>query len=315
MELETENNLSASLLPEKAPAASATWPPDVCLYQPLETKQMLLPEQASCLAVQTYLRMCRLPYREQNCANAEFMSPGGRLTRLPLLRVGQRLLSEFEPIVAHVEQVQPEQALCRSLNEEQREQLGTMVTHVENTCTLAGLHSCFCARQTYAEHTWPRNGAGHPWPLSMLRRYERKQDALRLLRVYQWHMLDAHAVQLQFQQCLQLLDDKLQATQAECQNEQLQQEQEQAQEQAQEQTQEQAQKQEQTLFLWGKQPTQLDALLFGHVTALLGTSLPQMPLAETVRNFPRLLALCRRIDAEYHEASGLKGSGSRDESG
>lgn len=285
MELETEEQLIASsVLDEKAPAAAAAaaaaWPADARLYQPLETEQMLLPELASCLAVQTYLRLCRLPFSKQSCANAEFMSPGGRLTRLPLLRVGKQLLSEFEPIVAHVVQVQPEQALCRFLDEEQREQLATMVTHVENTCTLAELHSCFCSMQAYAVHTWPRNGAGHPWPLSMLRRYERKQDAERLLRVYQWHQLDAVAVEQQLHACLQLLDEKLQETQAEHEQEQV--------------------------FLWGKQPTQLDALLYGHAFTLLSIKLPKVQLAETVLKFPRLVALCQRIIVECHNRNRVR---------
>lgn len=277
---------AASLLTEKPSLTvpplpkEEAWPADALLYQPLEMQQILLPEYASSLAVQTYLRMCHLPYEERSCANAEFMSPGGRLTRLPLLRIGRRLLAEFEPIVEHVEQTQPKQALTSWLDEEQREQLATMVTHVENTCTLAELHSCFCNLNTYEEHTWLRNGATYPWPLSMLRRYDRRQDALRILRVYGWHQLDEAGVQQQLRKCLQLVMEMLQEAEKE---------------------------QGEAMFLWGKQPTQLDALLFGHMGAVLGTKLPQVHLAHTMREFPRLVDICRRIDAEYFEGKLMNG--------
>lgn len=287
MEIKIDDIINAASLLTEKPSLSApslskeeAWPVDALLYQPLESQQILLPEYASSLAVQTYLRMCRLPYEERSCANAEFMSPGGRLTRLPLLRIGRRLLAEFEPIVEYVEQGQPKQALTSWLDEEQREQLLTMVTHVENTCTLAELHSCFCSLDTYEEHTWLRNGATYPWPLNMLRRYDRKQDALRILRVYGWHQLDEAGVQQQLRKCLQLLMEMLQEVDRE---------------------------QGEPMFLWGKQPTPLDALLFGHMAAVLGTKLPQVYLANTMREFPRLVDICRRIDADYFEGKLMNG--------
>lgn len=286
---------AASLLTEKRSLSALSlpkeeaWPADALLYQPLETQQILLPEYASCLAVQTYLRMCHLPYEKRSCANAEFMSPGGRLTRLPLLRIGRRLLAEFEPIVAHVEQEQPNQALTNCLDEDQREELATMVTHLEDTCTLAELHSCFCSQDTYEKHTWLRNGATYPWPLNMLRRYDRKQDALRILRVYGWHQLDEAGVQQNLRKCLQLVREKMQDVDVE-QGEQR----------------EQGEQGEQ-VFLWGKQPTQLDALLFGHMAAVLGTKLPQVHLANTMREFPQLVDICRRIDAMFYEGKLMNG--------
>ncbi|KAH8396455.1 hypothetical protein KR222_010428, partial [Zaprionus bogoriensis] len=261
-------------------AGAAPWPADVRLYQPLEAQQLLLPEHASCLAVQTYLRMCRLPYAVCSSANAEYMSPGGRLTRLPLLRVGAKLVAEFEPSVAHVEALQPQQGLDQWLDAEQREELHALVTYTENTCTLAELHRCYLQPLAYAAHAWPRSGGAHPWPLSTLRRYERRQQALRLLRVYQWRQLDDAAVHHELRQCLQQLSEKL----AEQRAQQL-----------------------DACYLGGRQPSQLDALIFGHVAAILKTQLPQVQLDEMVLQFPRILELCQRIDDEYYEGKQLAG--------
>lgn len=55
------------------------WPADAKLFQPYDVEQILLPDNASCLAVQTFLRMCKLPFTVENRSNAEFMSPSGNI--------------------------------------------------------------------------------------------------------------------------------------------------------------------------------------------------------------------------------------------
>lgn len=47
--------------------------------------------------------MCDLEYQIEPCANAEFMSPGGQMTKLPVLQCGAFVVSELEPIVQLVE--------------------------------------------------------------------------------------------------------------------------------------------------------------------------------------------------------------------
>ena len=54
-----------------------TWPNDVQLYQPYEVEQILINDNASCLAVQAFLRMTRLEFAVEMRANAEHMSPTG----------------------------------------------------------------------------------------------------------------------------------------------------------------------------------------------------------------------------------------------
>lgn len=47
--------------------------------------------------------MCKLPYTVEPRANAEYMSPGGHMTKLPVLQCGAFVVSELEPIINLVE--------------------------------------------------------------------------------------------------------------------------------------------------------------------------------------------------------------------
>lgn len=46
-------------------------------------------------------------------------------------------------------------------------------------------------------------------------------------------------------------------------------------------------------------PTELDALVFGHLFAITTTRLPNDALSETIRQFPELLDLVSRVETEY----------------
>ena len=62
---------------------SDSWPSDAQLYQPFEVEQILLNDNASCLAVQAFLNMTRLDFTVEMRANAEHMSPNGKKLSLP----------------------------------------------------------------------------------------------------------------------------------------------------------------------------------------------------------------------------------------
>ncbi|XP_054280349.1 metaxin-2-like [Macrosteles quadrilineatus] len=80
--------------------ANEPWPDDVKLFQPFETEQILLPDNASSLAVQAFLRMCNLQYEVVQRRNAEEMSPSGRV---PFIKCGAFLISELEPLMSFLE--------------------------------------------------------------------------------------------------------------------------------------------------------------------------------------------------------------------
>ena len=58
--------------------ASEPWPKDVQLFQPYEVEQVLLADNASCLAVQAFLHMANLEFTIEMRANVEHMSPSGK---------------------------------------------------------------------------------------------------------------------------------------------------------------------------------------------------------------------------------------------
>merc|ERR1711872_966974 len=80
-------------------AGNDSWPSDVQLYQPFEVEQILINDNASCLAVQAFLHMTRLEFAVEMRANAEHMSPTGKL---PFIRANNYVISELDPIVSFV---------------------------------------------------------------------------------------------------------------------------------------------------------------------------------------------------------------------
>ncbi|MPC25882.1 Metaxin-2 [Portunus trituberculatus] len=59
-------------------AAQEPWPNDVKLFQQYEVEQILLPDNANCLAVQAFLKMCQLNHTLEMRGNAEHMSPSAQ---------------------------------------------------------------------------------------------------------------------------------------------------------------------------------------------------------------------------------------------
>merc|ERR1712170_310831 len=54
-------------------------------------------------------------------------------------------------------------------------------------------------------------------------------------------------------------------------------------------------------FFFNEKPTELDALVFGHLFSILTTPLPDTRLASIVRQHKNLVELCQTIDKEYFD--------------
>lgn len=94
----------------------------IVIYQPYEAEQILLAENASCLAVKTYLKMLDRDFSVRSCANAEFMQ-SGRRTKLPVVQIGAFLASEFEPIINLMEH--KKMSLTESFSNDDKDDLVT----------------------------------------------------------------------------------------------------------------------------------------------------------------------------------------------
>lgn len=52
-------------------------------------------------------------------------------------------------------------------------------------------------------------------------------------------------------------------------------------------------------YLMGSEPTELDALAFGHLFSILTTELPSMTVNSTLRKYDNLIKYCCAIDEEF----------------
>uniref|UniRef100_A0A8C2BDX4 Metaxin 2 n=1 Tax=Cyprinus carpio TaxID=7962 RepID=A0A8C2BDX4_CYPCA len=203
-------------------AAAEPWPENATLYQPLKEDQILLSDSASSLAVQTFLRMCGLPVLVSCRANAEYMSPSGKV---PFIQVGNQVVSELGPI----------------------------------------LYIQWCDDYTATEISRPRYSSPYSWPLNHILAYQKQWEVRRKMNVIGWSGKSLEQVYEDVSQCCQALSQRL-GTQP---------------------------------YFFNKQPTELDALVFGHLFTILTTQLTNDELAEKVKSYTNLLSFCHRIEHTY----------------
>merc|ERR1711972_1187493 len=57
-------------------------------------------------------------------------------------------------------------------------------------------------------------------------------------------------------------------------------------------------------FFFGNKPTELDALVFGHIFSILTTPLPENRLKAIIQQFENLVKLCENIERDFFERLG-----------
>ncbi|MEE6489742.1 hypothetical protein FKM82_015667 [Ascaphus truei] len=230
-------------------AAVEPWPDNAALYQPLKSEQILLSDNASCLAVQAFLQMCSLPVQVACRANAEYMSPSGKV---PFIQVGNQVISELGPIVQFVKA--KGHSLSDGLDEVQKAEMKAYMELVNNMLLTA-------------EITLPRYSSPYSWPLNYVLVFQKKWEIKRKMKAIGWAGKSLEQVYEDVDQCCQALSQRL-GTQP---------------------------------YFFSKQPTELDALVFGHLFTILTTQLTNDELREKVKSYSNLVAFCRRIEQNYFE--------------
>ncbi|KAG9477369.1 hypothetical protein GDO78_002655 [Eleutherodactylus coqui] len=230
-------------------AAVEPWPENATIYQPLKSEQVLLSDNASCLAVQAFLQMCNLPVLVVCRANAEYMSPSGKV---PFIHVGNQVISELGPVVQFVKA--KGHSLSNGLDEVQKAEMKAYMELVNNMLLTA-------------EITQPRYSSPYSWPLSSILVLKKKLEIKRKMKAIGWAGKKLEQVYEDVDQCCQALSQRL-GTQP---------------------------------YFFNKQPTELDALVFGHLFTILTTQLTNDELQEKVKNYSNLVAFCRRIEQNYFE--------------
>ncbi|CAK8687725.1 metaxin-2-like isoform X1 [Clavelina lepadiformis] len=243
-------------------AAAEPWPEDASLFRPPEGGQILIGENALSLGVEVYLRMCECSFKVVTCTNAEFMAPSGKL---PVLLCGKFVISEPTPVINFMKQKGI--SLSKDLPESEQRDLKAYIEMINNILIPAELFVTWAHEETLTQITSVRYGSPYPWPLNKILCWRKKQEMLTYLEAVGWgkDQRSLATVQEELKRCCQALAQKL------------------------------ANKK----FFFGQKPTELDALVFGHLYTLLTTKLPDNRMAETVQSFQNLVSFCKNIEKQY----------------
>lgn len=167
------------------------WPDNVQLFQPYEVGQILMTEFASCLSVKTYLNMLGLKFQTELRQNAEYMSPSGKV---PFIKVGSLIVSEFEPIIAVVNA--KGYCLSSQLTDEQRAEMKAYMSLLQNVFVNAVV-------------TKIRSGSPYKWPLNKLIPLRKYYEVKQLLQSLGWMKKSLSEVYDSVNTCCQSLSEKL----------------------------------------------------------------------------------------------------------
>ncbi|XP_057320572.1 metaxin-2-like [Microplitis mediator] len=250
--------------------AQEPWPQMIKLYQPLEVEQILLPDNANCLAVQAYLHMCNLEYQIEPRKNAEFMSPNGKV---PFVQCGAFLISEFDNIVTFINNKGT--SLSNDLTQQEKIDMRAYISLINNGLANAEQYICWVDPVTLDSVTKPRHGNVYPWPLNHILNWQKQRQVIKKLKVLGLYNKSIDEIYHDVKMCCTALSERLDGK---------------------------------PYFYGNKGPTELDALVFGHLFTILTTPLPVNKLAEIVKSYPDLVDLCKRIEQSFFSSLRTVGS-------
>lgn len=242
--------------------ATEPWPEDAKLYQPYEVEQVLLPENAGCLATQAFLKMCGLNFSVEMKRNAESMSPSGKV---PFIKCGAFVISEFDPIVAFVNTKGIH--LSEHLDNAQRADMRAYISLINNVLANTELYISWIDGVTLEEVSKPRYGSVFPWPLNHVLTFKKQLEVRRKLGALGWTKKTLDEVYTEVDNCCHALSERL----------------------------------DKQTFFFNNKPTELDAMVFGHLYTIITTPLPDNRLATVVRSYRNLVDLCQTIEHRYFE--------------
>ncbi|CAG9805208.1 unnamed protein product [Chironomus riparius] len=236
----------------------------IIIYQPYDEVQILLAENASCLAVKTYLKMLGRDFVVKSCTNAEFMAPGKR-TKLPVVQIGAFLAAEFDPIINLFEH--KKMSLTENFNADDKDDLVTYLSLVDMILTNAELYITWCDNTVLNEITKKRNGSVYPFPLNYIQNFRKRSAVLKQLSFYDYKNLTFEEVVDKVDKLCSTLVLKLGDKD----------------------------------YFFGENPTELDAMVFGHFFCIFTMELPTSVslLKETINKYTQLTQFCGRIEKKY----------------
>ena len=174
------------------------------LYQPYEVEQILLPDNANCLAVQALLRMCDLEFQVEPRWNAENMSP---TNKVPVIKSGAFVISGFDDIVAFLNRRGVN--LSKDLEQDDIINLRAYISLISNVLYHAELYICWCDENTYNNITKIRHGSVYPWPLNHLMNWQKRSQICKKLSALGWTNKTSDEVLEEVKKCCDALSSRL----------------------------------------------------------------------------------------------------------
>ncbi|CAH1241073.1 MTX2 [Branchiostoma lanceolatum] len=194
--------------------------------------------------------------------NAEHMSPSGKP---PFLRAGPYVISEVEPIIKFVST--KGHSLSEKLDRPQQAEMKAYLALVQGTLGNAELYISWCDPTTASEISRPRYSSPYPWPLNTVLAYRKQWDVQNQLKTLGWHTKTLEEVYDEVDNCCKALAQRLGNHH----------------------------------YFFKQGPTELDALVFGHLYTILTTPLTDNCLADIVKEYGNLINFCRHIEKKFFE--------------
>ncbi|CAK9834159.1 MTX2 [Anthophora retusa] len=250
--------------------AEVPLPREIVLYQPFEVEQILLPDNANCLAVQAFLKMCNIDFRIELKHNAEYMSPTGRV---PFIKCEEHVIAEFDNIVSFMGN--KGKSLSDHLSPASKADMTAYMSLVNNVFANAELYICWVHEATFNKVTKVRHGWEYPWPLNHFLNWQKRKEVIKKLNVFGWYNKTIEEVYNDVKNCCVALSVRLEGN---------------------------------DYFSGEKTPNELDALVFGHIFTIITTPLLDNDLANIIKSYSPLVHLCKRIETSIFslQAIGVK---------
>ncbi|KAJ7380133.1 Metaxin-2 [Desmophyllum pertusum] len=222
---------------------------------------ILLTDAASCRSTEAYLRFCGLAHEVKSRRNAEFMSPTGKV---PFLTADRELIGDFQGIASFIEA----KGFSTSANFEMKDraEMKAYLSLIENSLIPAELYMLWW-KKDWAVRTRQQYGCQYPVPLNLILSYRKQWQVCQYLKAAGWHRKTEREVIDEFRRTCQALSEKLGNNR----------------------------------FFINDRPTEVDALVFGHLHSVLTRYLPDDSLSSVVRTHKNLEDFVMRILTDFFQ--------------
>ncbi|KRY39681.1 Metaxin-2 [Trichinella spiralis] len=179
---------------------------------------------------------------------------------IPVMHVDNLLLSGFDEILLYL--VRKDIVSFHNLKNVDYLFLHSLVHGILRK---AELYICWVMEEVFQQVTLVRYSAAYSWPAKMTLPYEKRKEVLELLKCHRWLEKSPEEVFDEVEYACECLSTKLGTNQ----------------------------------YFGGNNPTEIDALIFGHLYTLLTTSLPNVAIGDILKKFPNLLEYCEYFEKVY----------------